>query len=147
MKPLSKCRFLTLASPYAVCVSLLVAWSGIAAYAETAFPTKGLGAELLVTPMRPALVFDVSAGKAALASCAKCESEWTSHPDYTARGTIKPTLWVEHHLCKGCKTTIITAGVGRGKQSVAVHKCTTRGAPDAGCCSTGKSTARGKPMN
>ncbi len=148
MRELTKSGRVSLASPYAVCVSLLVAWSGIAAYAETAFPTKGSGAELLVAPVRPALVSDVNAGKAAPAPCAKCKSEWSSHPDYTARGVIKPTVWVEKHLCEDCETTITTAGVGRRKHSVAVHKCTTCGAPNEGCCTSTAGTApAAKGMN
>jgi hypothetical protein len=147
MKLSSKCRCFCLASPHALCVSLLVAWSGIAAHADTGFPTRGSGAELLVKPMRSAPVSDVNANKTAPMSCPKCKSEWSSHPDYTARGAIKPTVWVEKHLCEGCETTITTAGVGRSKHSVAVHKCTTCGAPNEGCCSTAGTTPAAKSIN
>jgi len=147
MKQLPISRRLCLASPYALCVSLLLTWSGIAAQAETGPPTKGSGAELLVKPMRPAAVSDRSGAKPMPMSCPKCKSQWSSHLDKSARGVIKPTVWLEKHLCEGCETTITTAGVGRAKHSVAVHKCTTCGAPNQGCCSTGKTTAGAKRMN
>lgn len=147
MKQLSASRRISLIAPCALCATLLLALSAVAAYAQAGFPTKGSGAELLVKPVRPALVSDVTTNKPAAMPCPKCRSEWSSHPDYTARGVIKPTVWVEKHLCEGCETTITTAGVGKAKHSVPVHKCTTCGAPNEGCCSSTGTAPASKGLN
>jgi hypothetical protein len=145
MKKLSKARKFCLVPPYAICLSLLIAWSGNQAQAQSSPPTKG--AELLMTLGRPKPASREKVAPSKLMSCPKCKSEWTSHADYTARGVIKPVVWVEKHLCEGCETTITVAGVGKGKHSVAIHKCTTCGAPNEGCCSTGKSSGGAEGMN
>jgi hypothetical protein len=101
----------------------------------------------LITMGRPKAPSAEKVAPAKPMSCPKCKSAWTSHPDNSTRGAIKPTVWVEKHLCEGCETTITVAGVGKGKHSVPVHKCTTCGAPNEGCCSTGSTTGGAKGMN
>lgn len=135
MKQLSKTRKSSLISPYAFCLFLLLSWSGTQVQAQRSPPAKG--AELLMKLGQPKATSGEQLVGPKPMSCPKCKSEWTSHPDYSARGVIKPTVWVETHLCEGCETTITVTGVGKGKHSVAIHKCTTCGAPNEGCCSSG----------
>jgi hypothetical protein len=141
MKQLSK----SLVPPCALCLSLLLSWAGYQAQAQSTPPAKG--GELLITMGRPKAPSAEKVAPAKPMSCPKCKSAWTSHPDNSTRGAIKPTVWVEKHLCEGCETTITVAGVGKGKHSVPVHKCTTCGAPNEGCCSTGSTTGGAKGMN
>ena len=65
--------------------------------------------------------------------CAKCNDEFVTRKDVTARGANKPDITVARHLCAGCATTSTTVGQGKAKHEVTTHKCAS-GAP--GCCST-----------
>lgn len=115
-----------------------LAWIQVQAQSQST--SKGAGAAKLLE-LKPVATTTLSARPAAVSpkACPKCRSEWSSRTDYTARGALKPKVWVERHLCEGCETTISVVGQGKGKRDVAVHKCTTCGAPDAGYCGMSKS--------
>ena len=145
MKPFSKTRNLSLMPHFALCLSLLLSWSAYQVHAQSSQPAKG--GELLITMGRTKATTLEKVAPAKPMSCPKCKSEWTSHPDTFARGAIKPFVWAEKHLCEGCETTITTAGVGKGKHSVPIHKCTTCGAPNEACCTAANTTGAAKAMN
>jgi len=65
-------------------------------------------------------------------NCAKCNDQFVTRKDVTARGANKPDVTVARHLCAGCDTTMATVGQGKAKHEVTTHKCAS-GAP--GCCS------------
>lgn len=72
-------------------------------------------------------------------SCAKCNDEYTSRVDWSARGANKPTIIVARHLCDGCSNNWVVSGHGKAKTTTAVHVCTSCGAESLACCSTGNS--------
>ena len=73
--------------------------------------------------------------------CAKCKDEYVKRIDWAARGATKPAILVVKHLCDSCETTFSVEGVGKAKHDVATHKCSTYGAENLACCSTGSSVA------
>ena len=87
------------------------------------------GASLLMKPSSPVSVTNMQT-----MSCPACRSEYVTRVDTTARGTIKPTLIIERHLCKGCETTITTTGSGKAKQALVVHQCLSGGSKELACC-------------
>jgi len=79
-------------------------------------------------------------------SCANCQDVLTNVPDITSRGLGArallargvPTKTVVVHLCKKCGTDWKVVGVGKAKQMVATHKCTSCGSESIACCNTAK---------
>src|SRR6266498_374042 len=67
-------------------------------------------------------------------ACAKCQQEYVTRNDWSARGANKPDVLVARHLCAGCETSIATEGHGEAKYDVASHKCTSCGAETLACC-------------
>ena len=74
--------------------------------------------------------------KAPAMPCAQCKDEFTTRVDFSTRGASKPTFPVVKHLCEGCKTTLSTAGFGKGLHQEATHKCTSCGSENLACCDT-----------
>jgi hypothetical protein len=71
-------------------------------------------------------------------ACPKCRDEYVKRTDTTAKGVIKPTIWLANHLCGGCDTTISVQGFGKAKHDVATHTCTSCGAENLACCNATK---------
>jgi len=55
-----------------------------------------------------------------------------------ARGSGLPTKLVAKHLCDGCRVEWRVEGIGKAKQDVVTHKCTSCGSEALACCSTKK---------
>jgi hypothetical protein len=91
----------------------------VATSAQADVKTKGGSADLL-KKAEP-----VSAPATAVMACPKCKSEFTVRTDTFARGTTKPTVIVEKHLCQKCGTVLQTVGTGKQAKQLALHTCTT----------------------
>jgi hypothetical protein len=83
---------------------------------------------------------------AASMACPKCKDESYGQIDRTARGANKPLVFVAHHLCGSCETTIAVEGTGKASHDVATHKCHSCGAAPLACCSTTKGGEATKGM-
>lgn len=92
-------------------------------------PTGKGAAKLLMNPAAPAI-----ASPMASMSCAKCTDNYVAVRDLSARGANKPATLVVQHGCPGCSTTITTAGVGKAKQTVALHTCASGVSQNKNCC-------------
>jgi hypothetical protein len=145
MKTLERTRAMVCVSNLALAIALVtLLWGQVQAQEQ---PTdKGAGAAKLLQ-LTPAKAPPPARAIAARPmTCPKCKSEWISRTDYTARGAMKPKVWVEKHLCDGCDTTISVAGHGKAKRDVVTHKCSSCGAPDMGCCATSNGARPTKGM-
>jgi hypothetical protein len=92
-------------------------------------PTGKGAAKLLMKPTPP-----VASSAMPSMSCAKCTDNFVAVRDITARGANKPTTLVAQHGCPGCSTTFTIAGVGKAKQTVALHTCASAVAQNKNCC-------------
>ena len=79
--------------------------------------------------------------------CPKCKDAWVSQVDPTPKGAKvllsqgRPTNKVARHLCGGCETTISIVGFSKAtRHSVATHTCSSCGARNLACCSSGTAT-------
>lgn len=119
-------------------VVALIMLVGSLAQAQESPTSRGAGAAKLIGQDKPRTAIVARTVATAPMSCPKCKSTWTARVDYSARGAVKPKVWVEKHLCEGCETTISVVGHGKAKRDVASHKCTTCGEPDGACCVTSR---------
>jgi hypothetical protein len=87
--------------------------------AQADVKTKG-GASDLIKKSEP-----VSAPATTVMACPKCKSEFMVRTDTFTRGTTKPTVIVEKHLCQKCGTVLKTVGTGKQAKQLAFHTCTT----------------------
>jgi hypothetical protein len=92
-------------------------------------PTGKGAAKLLMKPVAPA-----TASAMGSMSCTKCTDKFVAVRDITARGVNKPTTLVAQHGCPGCSTSFTTAGVGKAKQTVALHTCASAVVQNKNCC-------------
>ena len=124
------------------CTGLVIAlalFAGVAGEVRAQNGAKGGATKLLelsgtsITPKPEASLNKVMA-------CGKCNSEFITAVDWTARGAYKPAVLIERHLCGGCETTIAVAGHGKAKRDVVIHKCSSGGAESLACCSATKGT-------
>lgn len=145
MKTLKTMRTVACGSSFVLAVAL-VTWLGGQVQAQELPTGKGAGAAKLLELNRSKAPSSDKADTAIPMSCPKCRSEWTSRTDYTARGAMKPKVWVEKHLCEGCDTTISVVGHGKAKHDVVTHKCASCGATDASCCATTQGAGPTKGM-
>lgn len=67
-------------------------------------------------------------------ACPRCQDEFMKRVDTSARGAIKPTITVAHHLCGACETKLSTVGAGKAKKDIVSHVCNVGGVPNLTCC-------------
>jgi hypothetical protein len=109
-------------------LGMLAALSLIAS-ANAEVITKGGAGALLRGPV-------VRTERNATMACGKCKSEFTTRTERAPKGAELRKVFVEHHLCASCKTTIVTRGVGKAKADVTKHEC---GMSTASACCANKS--------
>lgn len=76
----------------------------------------------------------VKPGDTIVMSCPKCKETWVTVVQPPAKGDQRDTATIQRHECPGCKTTLVTEGVGKQAKSVVKHVCTMCGSTEAFCC-------------
>jgi hypothetical protein len=83
----------------------------------------------------------VATTKTATMACSKCQDivVTSSNPQAKASEIMAgDTKVVAKHTCGGCESNLDVVGTGKGKQTVATHKCTAAVANNLTCCSAMK---------
>lgn len=117
---------------------LVVAVAGLALLGNSAVAQEK-GAERLVNLQKrsaaPAVKQDKASDKIAMA-CPKCKDSWVSVVQPLEKNGRQETAKVLRHECPGCKTKLVTEGVGKQAQDKVVHQCTQCGSENATGCAT-----------
>jgi hypothetical protein len=86
-----------------------------------------------------AFTIGVLASDAQSMPCSKCDNQYVTRTDPSARGAAKVTK-VAEHTCPACQTTLTAQGQGKAVQQVANHSCSMGSADTAlPCCGMKKS--------
>ncbi len=106
----------------------------------TASDTSGIAASPRVLQQiseRPN-AFTVAVTSSDTMPCSKCDNQYVTRTDPSARGAVKLTKVVQH-TCPACQTTLTAQGQGKARQQAATHTCTAVASDTMPCCGMKKS--------
>lgn len=129
------CRCLTFSS--SVIALAAVFWLPGSIQAEDMKPMKGGEHQLMLSHINtPQQVEALKPGDTIAMACPKCKTIIVEKVTTETKGHVKLTTPGEVHLCSGCKSTIVTVGVGKNAHDELKHVCKTCGSEDVFCCAT-----------
>ena len=76
---------------------------------------------------------NLKAGDAAGMSCSKCKDSWVTTTQPAGKAVARTTQ-TPRHECPTCSTKIVTKGVGKQAQNLAIHSCQESSGANASCC-------------